>query len=91
MATESDDARLVRIETALIGMDRKGGLVADVKALALTVESNAQAAAESRALIHGRIDRVDRKATRAVWWSKMPILFIALAGGFTGIWGKWLR
>ena len=90
MATESDDARLVRIETALIGMDRKGGLVADVKALALTVADNAQAAAESRAFIHGRIDRVDRKATRAAIWSKLPTFTLVALGGLAGVWKAFL-
>ncbi len=88
MPTESDDARLVRIETALIGIDRKGGLVADIKDLAGTVAENATAAAESRAFIHGRIDRVDRKATRATWWSKVPTALLAGLGAFAGAW-KW--
>ncbi len=90
MSTESDDARLVRIETALIGIDRQGGLVADMKNLTQTVTGNAKAAAESRALIHGRIDRVDRKATRAAWWSKLPTVTLVALGAIAGVWKAFL-
>ena len=88
MPTESDDARLVRIETALVGIPgtEARGLVGDVKALTDTVKDNATAAAESRKLIHRRIDAVDRKATRATWWSKLPTFVLVGMGAIGGAW-----
>ena len=93
MPTESDDARLVRIETALVGIPgtEARGLVGDVKALTDTVKDNATAAAESRKLIHRRIDAVDRKATRATWWSKLPSAVFIAAIGSGAIWKRWLE
>ena len=78
------------IKVALIGINGDGGLVGDVKALTETVADNAKDAAESRAFIHGRIDRVDRKATRAVWWSKVPTFTLVALGALGGVWKAFL-
>ena len=85
------DVDVAEIKVALIGIVGSSGLVGDVKALTETVKDNATTAAESRALIHGRIDAVDRKATRATWWSKMPTVVLVAVGGLAGAWKQWLE
>ncbi len=87
---DSTEVVVARIETAIVGIDGQSGLVGDVKALTETVKNNASAAAESRALIHGRIDKVDRKATRAAWWSKLPTVTLVAMGALAGVWKAFL-
>ena len=77
---DSTEVIVARIETALVGIDGQSGLVGDVKALTKTVAAQ-----------NTRIDAVDRKATRATWWSKLPTVVLVAVGGLAGVWKQWLE
>ena len=77
---DSTEVIVARIETALVGIDGQSGLVGDVKALTKTVAAQ-----------NTRIDAVDRKATRATWWSKLPTVVLVAVGGLAGAWKQWLE
>ena len=74
------DVDVAEIKVALIGIDGSSGLVGDVKALTKTVAAQ-----------NTRIDAVDRKATRATWWSKLPTFVLVAVGGLAGAWKQWLE